>query len=317
MCDLHKLCHLLDGDLGSLEVGTLPLKAAELVLAEMAELFSGKAFPESFESQFDDYLSRGQILRAIALLKILSTSDPTGSILLPLLERALLWDADHGLENDTPEVLPQELLATHHPRLAWSVLRQDKMEIVAAPEPGQNLGSITWMIAHDPRPLGPQAPYGLALVWLSTTAVEGKPHRNAQRRTPRRKAVLQVKLTLLGQDAANRSMRGLRAELRDVSTSGLGLSVQNPLAAFSAREFEGRPVRIEFVPPGESQQVSALANIAWAHDKEDRGKPTTQLGLELYESPAEFVDAIRGLHSDVKDDQRCLWNLWISHSTSL
>lgn len=303
--------HILEGHLEGLHLaGAAQGDVAERI-ATLAGLRAKSISPTRFEGLLERLHSRGQVLRALTLLKVLSCCCSDTSDLVHLLEsifeRESLLDAD---EPFTVDPLATEFLGSDRPPVAWSVLCRDGLEIRTAPGPDELSPPDAWIVCRDERSISPEAPHGLALVWRTTTTVPGKLRPAGQRKICRKKMSLQGSLTFLGKAEKLRPTRKHEVYVVDISPVGAGLRLPNPHGWIDTEDLKNRRIRLEISLPAESRVLLTLADVVWCRPAEEIGDPVLRLGIHFHEPPQEFVQSVRELIIQRKGDQQLLWNLW-------
>ncbi|MCK4304287.1 MAG: PilZ domain-containing protein [Candidatus Eisenbacteria sp.] len=279
-------------------------------IADAAELGEESVSAPWIEGLLEKFLVRGQILRALALLKVLSAHDPEGTCLLPHLESVLDQESLLDGEPVTTDPLATEFLGSDRAPVAWSILRRDGLSVRPAPGPKARTAPDQWTICHDPRSESPKAPHGLALVWHTTTTVPGKSRPAGKRKVCRRKMSLQGTVTFLSRSKKFRADRKYGAIIDDVSPAGVGIHLPNPHGYLNAEEARKCRIRLEISLPAQRQRIVTLAHVAWCVTANDQNGPILRMGIQFLEPPAEFIRTIRELIIQRKGDQQLLWNLW-------
>jgi hypothetical protein len=154
-----------------------------------------------------------------------------------------------------------------------------------------------------------------ALVWHTGPIHRGRSRAIGARRAPRTRVHLPARVVLLGRVERTRPAHGYSAEIADVSTTGAGLILPNPHGVLQASELMERRVRLEVPLPEEGREVSTLAEVHWCRPDPKEGQGSLRVGLQFYDPPEPFVEAVREWMKDRKGERHFLWNLWDTLAT--
>ena len=315
MGPLDDVRRMLEGDLGAFNADGLPEDNAAESIAARTGLTESQLDVGAVSDLLREYLSQGQILRSLALLKICAVADPDGTQFIPLLELVFKAGLDDEGQPDTIDPLAKEFLGTSRPNLAWSVLVRDKLQIARVPNQEGHFGGNGWMISHDERRRSSDAEHGIAMVWWNITPVAGKLRPAGRRRVSRRKLPLQVRLVFFNAGDGSRQPKRCEAELSDLSATGVGVNLANLYGRFDAESLRNEKIRLEISLPSGQAAPSTLARIVWSKDDIEEGEPVVRLGVHFLDPPEEFNEAVKELLVQGKGDQQYLWNLWESKTT--